>query len=251
MIEQQNHPPGFNSNFHLREHVADLAPLPDEFENEAVKAARKQFENQNTDSVTGLLKQEALRDSLTRTLESLSPDDRVIVYYADLDGFKAINDSKGHAAGDVILRSVGDAYRQVFRRDSDVAARGQRENDINEIARMGGDEFANFSVLRATDQSRAATPEAEASRQASKLQESLQLLLSARGIKLSVGAVIGKKGDTARDLIVEADAAMFKVKSGGKLENLTEADKKRIREIVPYLDGIGARVDGWLRLAVA
>jgi diguanylate cyclase (GGDEF)-like protein len=81
------------------------------------------------DSVTGLANRVALMDRLAQALVDLERrSGRVGLLFIDLDGFKDINDSLGHDAGDRVLVEVG-------RRLTDVARRGDT------VARLGGDEF--------------------------------------------------------------------------------------------------------------
>jgi diguanylate cyclase (GGDEF)-like protein len=76
------------------------------------------------DGLTGLLNRAAFNDALARALQAPGAGPAVVL--VDLDGFKAINDRAGHAAGDALLREVADALRR----------------DAGEVFRLGGDEFA-------------------------------------------------------------------------------------------------------------
>ena len=125
---------------------------------------------------------------------------RVALLYIDLDGFKPVNDTHGHAVGDVLLRTLGARMKQVM-----------RETDI--VARVGGDEFG---VLLADldDVSRGYIV-------ACKLLDMLsQPVVSKRGTH-HVGASIGisiypDDGDDPQTLLRRADAAMYRVKQGGR-----------------------------------
>ena len=84
----------------------------------------------NTDSLTGLANRGAFRNRLQAALDApqrRSGDQAVL--FVDLDDFKDVNDSLGHAAGDELLRIVGDRLRDAV-----------RPGDL--VARLGGDEFA-------------------------------------------------------------------------------------------------------------
>lgn len=80
------------------------------------------------DDLTGLANRAGLAATLNRALAECTADQRVGVVFIDLDGFKAINDTHGHAAGDAVLRAVAGRLTSLARRD-DLAAR------------MSGDEF--------------------------------------------------------------------------------------------------------------
>jgi diguanylate cyclase (GGDEF)-like protein len=122
------------------------------------------------------------------------------VLYVDLDGFKPVNDTYGHEAGDLLLRTVGTRLRQ-----------GLRGGDT--AARLGGDEFA--ILLEG--------PVAEhgVSRVVARLLEQLRLPMDlGDGRVTSIGASIGVAicdADTqdADELIRRADVAMYSAKRGG------------------------------------
>lgn len=125
---------------------------------------------------------------------------RVAVLYIDLDNFKPVNDTYGHLAGDELLKTVGARMKQVM-----------RETDI--VARIGGDEF---SVLLADldDISSGYIV-------ACKLLDMLSQPVETRHGKHVVGASIGVStypddGDDPQALLRLADAAMYRVKQGGR-----------------------------------
>jgi diguanylate cyclase (GGDEF)-like protein len=115
--------------------------------------------------------------------------------FFDLDGFKAINDRYGHAAGDAALRHVA-AFLRANTRDSDV------------VARVGGDEFAVILAQAGRTQ---------ASAKAGALVEGLRRApFTFHGvdhrIDASVGAYTFEKGDTAELALARADEAMYVAK---------------------------------------
>ncbi len=84
----------------------------------------------STDELTGLLNRRGFQYELDRALASARRyDERGILIYVDLDGFKPINDTYGHAAGDEALRQVAGLLRENVR-------------SSDHVARLGGDEFA-------------------------------------------------------------------------------------------------------------
>ena len=122
-----------------------------------------------------------------------------VVLFLDLDDFKVVNDTVGHAAGDRLLRGVAERL---------VAA--VREEDL--AARLGGDEFA---VLLAGD------PDLDrasmiADRIAASLQLPFELAEREFTVGASIGLAVGRVGQSAHDLLKNADVAMYAAKAKGK-----------------------------------
>ena len=118
---------------------------------------------------------------------------QTVVCLVDLDGFKAVNDAGGHAAGDAMLRAVG-------------AALGGAVRETDTVARLGGDEFAvlaDISVAFSGDDARRAAP-----RRASPP------IGASAGVTASVGVAEVQPGDDVEDLMHRADAAMYRVEDG-------------------------------------
>ena len=125
---------------------------------------------------------------------------QVAVLYLDLDGFKPINDTLGHGAGDDVLIAVARRLSGAVR-DSDL------------VARLGGDEFA---VLCPTVAS-AAELEALAQRLVDVVAEPVEVRGEQLSVGISVGAAIGTAGHTDGDHLVEAaDRMLYAVKNAGK-----------------------------------
>ncbi|WP_271613391.1 EAL domain-containing protein [Bradyrhizobium sp. CCBAU 51627] len=169
--------------------------------------ARKKAEAQvyyaaRHDALTGLLNRAALlEDLLNRLAHAKASEQELIVYLLDLDGFKWVNDTLGHAAGDALLK-------QLSRRLKSVASDG----DL--IARLGGDEFAivQFSSGEAREQ---------AKRLAITLLEIVAIPFSFEAQDVSVGVSIGLAfaplhGSTASELLYKADLALYRVKAEGR-----------------------------------
>ena len=124
---------------------------------------------------------------------------KVAVLYIDLDGFKAINDTYGHAAGDAVLKSVAGRCRNVLRAD-------------DTVARKSGDEF--LVILHGVDGMEAALALAR------RIVDTLALPVHYEGRQLRVGASIGvalfpEHALTAADMIRAGDAAMYEAKRAG------------------------------------
>ncbi len=124
----------------------------------------------------------------------------VTVLYLDLDGFKAVNDAHGHAAGDALLVAVADRLRTCL-----------RPGDV--LARLGGDEFAAVCPGVAT--------EAEATAVADRLLAAVHRPADLGAVTLTPGISIGIAVDPSgavgeQALLAAADAAMYDAKRAGK-----------------------------------
>ncbi len=147
------------------------------------------------DELTGLLNRRgffaALRDGIA------AREARVAVLLLDLDGFKEINDTLGHASGDELLQQIGSRLRGAL-----------REHDA--IARLGGDEFAAFVDAGGTT----ALGANEIGR---RIRETLIEPFEVAGLSLQVRASVGialfpEHGTTAEELLRQADIAMYQAK---------------------------------------
>jgi diguanylate cyclase (GGDEF)-like protein len=99
----------------------------------------------STDPLTGLLNRRGFQEAFRRTLAGTRRyDESGVLLYADLDGFKLINDTYGHAAGDAMLRHVAQVLSEVVRA-------------TDYVARIGGDEFAILLTRAARDDGLART----------------------------------------------------------------------------------------------
>lgn len=167
--------------------------------------ARKQLEDELVhqafhDPLTGLANRALLRDRIQHALSRrASADETMAVLILDLDGFKDVNDSLGHAAGDLLLGAVADRLRESLR-------------SADTIARLGGDEFA---VLL----DRVATRE-EAEEVVQRLLDDLQrpIVLAERPIVIgaSVGIAFDQGAADVDALLRNADVAMYRAKARGK-----------------------------------
>jgi len=151
------------------------------------------------DGLTGLANRTLFAERVEHALGRSGPGD-LAVLFIDLDDFKHVNDSLGHAAGDRLL--VAAARRlQGCLRPTDTAAR------------LGGDEFAVL-LERVTD---AEAAEAVAGRVLDTLHQPFGLNGRTIPIKASLGVAVGRPGvDQAEELLRNADVAMYAAKAGGK-----------------------------------
>ena len=125
---------------------------------------------------------------------------KVALLFLDLDNFKTINDSLGHAVGDALLRMVASRLRQCVR-------------DTDTISRQGGDEF--LIMLADLPDAEAATPVAQ------KLQEQFQVPFAIEGNELTTSVSVGisfcpDDGEDFDTLLKKADTAMYRAKEAGR-----------------------------------
>ena len=154
----------------------------------------------HTDALTGLLNRRGLQLELEALLSRPAAGRAVAVYLMDLDGFKRVNDTLGHEAGDELLVAVAQRLRD-----------NMRARDV--VARLGGDEF----VIMAPDLGN----DADARRLGDKLIERFDLPFEVAGQPCHVGLTIGyalapQDGHDAASLLKCADAAMYQGKQAGK-----------------------------------
>jgi diguanylate cyclase (GGDEF)-like protein len=149
-----------------------------------------------TDDLTGLGNRRQLVDRLNAAIEDADAEGGLVaLLLIDLDGFKELNDTLGHAAGDDVLRQIGPRLRGVL-----------RSGDT--LARLGGDEFA--VVLAPGD-------EVTASTAGLRLRTTLERSFHVGGIRVHVDASVGIAlfPEHARDalgLLQRADVAMYEAK---------------------------------------
>ena len=152
------------------------------------------------DGLTGLPNRALLHDRVEHALAALSRSGGMVALcFCDLDGFKAVNDSLGHQAGDELLVVAAKRLVSIV-----------RSGDT--IARLGGDEFAVlFDNISTPD---IATALAE--RMVSVLRDPADAAGQQTSITVSVGVAFADTGTTTEQLLSEADTAMYEAKALGK-----------------------------------
>jgi diguanylate cyclase (GGDEF)-like protein len=152
------------------------------------------------DELTGLPNRRLLSDRLGQSLATARREDsKMALLYIDLDGFKLVNDSFGHAAGDILLTEVSRRFRSRI-----------RESDT--LARLGGDEFT--VILNRIHSNE------DAEKAARGLLDSLGESFFIEGHEATIGASIGisvfpEHGMANDDLLQQADSAMYVAKRNG------------------------------------
>jgi diguanylate cyclase (GGDEF)-like protein len=166
---------------------------------ERTRADRRNAHLAYHDSLTDLPNRLLLADRLRQSVAAAHRDRQpMTVLVMDLDGFKEINDTLGHEAGDRVLRQVAERLRARLR-------------EVDTVARLGGDEFA--VVLPSTDVH-------GAERTARKLLEDLAQPIAIGARPIAVRASIGiarfpEDGSTGDTLLRHADLAMYLAKADG------------------------------------
>jgi diguanylate cyclase (GGDEF)-like protein len=163
-----------------------------------IRALQGVRQEARTDELTGLPNRRALLERATDALHAATAEEPVALLLLDLDGFKEVNDSLGHHAGDELLRLTGARLGGVLRAE-----------DL--LARLGGDEFA---VLLADTALR------DAELKAAELRTLLREPFAVEGIRLHIGVSIGiasgpVPAGTVSELLRYADVAMYVAKSSG------------------------------------
>ena len=176
---------------HLRRQKAELA--------QALEQIRQLATH---DDLTGLLNRRAMLDRMQleqrRSLRSGSP---LLIAQLDIDHFKAVNDTHGHAAGDLVLQSFADTVR-----------RNVRDTDV--LARWGGEEFVLLLC---------ATPAADAVTLMERLRQAVQAMQVpvAQGgqpitVTVSIGLARHAPADPLAGTLERADRALYAAKAGGR-----------------------------------
>jgi len=185
------------------EEFSQLGQFFDDMRRQLRKVLNQLTEMAVTDSLTGVANRRSFDDGLQSELKrALRYKEEVSVAVLDLDRFKNINDTFGHAFGDHVLREVANRCRSLC-----------RETDL--FARCGGDEFA--FVLPHTGKEQAMV----LMERVRRAVESLRIEDLPRGFSVRVTVSIGVAAfpgdaETAETLMVEADEALYRAKQGGR-----------------------------------
>jgi diguanylate cyclase (GGDEF)-like protein len=183
---------------------------------EQVREATRDLEarNQELEALSNRYRYDALHDALTglpnrahfqkRLRQVVIYDRPFAVLYLDFDGFKAVNDSYGHAVGDALLIAIGARLGECM-----------RPGDL--VARLGGDEFA--VLLEEVSEVNGAVQVAE--RLKGVFKASVQIGNHTLYCTTSIGIVMGNGGRTsAENVLRDADIAMYRAKVSGKAQHV-------------------------------
>ena len=146
-----------------------------------------------TDALTGLVNRAGFLEELAADLDQ--PDPCLVVLFCDLDGFKAVNDGFGHAAGDVVLRTVAQRLRTTV-----------RQGDV--LARFGGDEFV--VLARGLNSSAGAVL---AQRLVRNVAQPIVAAPNLFTVGMTVGLAVATAGSTVQQVLDQADGEMYRAKA--------------------------------------
>jgi len=154
------------------------------------------------DTLTGLANRALVLDRAAGMLARAARDRGILAgaLFVDIDAFKHVNDSLGHAAGDRLLRVVGERLRSVVR-------------DQDTVGRLGGDEFVVLVECSAEETGL----DALANRMNESLREPVEFEEGRRtfSVTASIGVAVGRY-ETAEELLRDADLALYAAKAAGK-----------------------------------
>ena len=179
------------------------------------------------DALTGLASRALFRERALEALQRDAGGAGVAILLLDLDGFKEVNDSLGHAAGDALLVQVAARLRAAVR-------------DGDTVARIGGDEFG--VVIESPDAR--ADAEVVAGRIAAALQEPVRVGARELHVAVSIGLACGADAADVDQLVRNADLAMYRAKAAGGA-GLAAYDPEMLAGLVQRLE-----LEADLRLAL-
>jgi len=185
------------------------------------------YQQANYDALTGIANRALFFDRLNTTLEHVTRHGNTLaILFIDIDGFKDVNDTHGHLAGDQLLTQIAGALKESVRKE-------------DTVARLGGDEFA--VLVPRLDKSRDVT------HLASKVLKAIARPFKVDGGEVTVSASVGvalssDSGNDSARLVKCADMAMFRAKKQGKhrfqvFERQMLAERERYHHMQRRLKG--------------
>ena len=165
----------------------------------SIKRSDTLYNQAHFDGLTGLLNRHAFEDRLQECMARALRGDRGAVLFIDLDGFKKVNDTEGHKAGDRLLVEIGERLTATLR-------------DVDTIARLGGDEFAVIAIDIKEEKALGHLCE--------RIVAAIVKPVVVDRMEHAVGASIGvalfpDDGQSVDELVMKADSAMYRAKDSG------------------------------------
>ncbi len=170
------------------------------------------YRQANFDALTGLVNRNLFMNLFSQMLELAHRDQRnVALFFIDLDGFKQVNDTLGHAFGDLLLQQVAKRLTESVRKS-------------DTVARLGGDEFA--VILSENDHITVIEYIAN------KIRQVLSTPFMLKGHEVKISACIGialypEQGNDVDELLTFADSAMYEAKATGRNKYVVYQDKRQ------------------------
>ncbi len=180
---------------------------------DAIKASREALSHQaHHDALTGLPNRTLLRDRADRALQRGRRDgSRTCLLFLDVDRFKVVNDSLGHAAGDQLLVQIAARLDEALR-------------PADTVARFGGDEFAVLCEDMAEEQDGVAIAE----RALAALAQPFGVAGRELAVTVSIGVALSTPASSAESLLRDGDVAMYRAKElGGARHEIFDAAMNR------------------------
>jgi diguanylate cyclase (GGDEF)-like protein len=157
----------------------------------SLRATQQMRRQARTDDLTGLPHRRSFTEALRAALAVRPPDSSLAVVLLDLDGFKQVNDTHGHPAGDALLQQCA------------VALSGALRASSSELFRLGGDEFGTVLLLDRPG---------DLSAVCDRLLEAVR----ASGSTVSVGGVVVGCDEGEQAAVAAADAQLYAAKRSGR-----------------------------------
>ena len=157
----------------------------------SLRSAQQLHKQARTDDLTGLPHRRSFTEALRDAVTVRTPGTHLAVVLLDLDGFKQVNDTHGHPAGDALLIACAQALAGALRTSS------------SELFRLGGDEFASVLLLDHPEDLRAVC-------------DRLLHAVRGAGATVSVGGVVVRAGQDEQDVVAAADAELYAAKRSGR-----------------------------------
>ena len=168
------------------------------------------------DSLTGLANRNLFSSYLNKALAAAKRHHHhLVVMYIDIDGFKEVNDTLGHDAGDKVLQEIARRLRTCLREEDMISSMRQvsAAQDKGELSRIGGDEFA-IILPHVTEP---ASVRLVAERVLDALRKPFEIHNRTYHLGASIGvAMYPLDGEEAVELLKRADIAMYQAKAKGK-----------------------------------